>query len=51
MARDICRDCEEHFPEGEGLKDGICPACRATRKKLHGKAEAEPASTGEKKEE
>lgn len=31
MARDVCADCEKHFPRGEGLKDGLCPDCRKAR--------------------
>jgi len=36
-----CRDCERHFPGGEGLKDGRCPGCAAIFEKAQ--AEAPPA--------
>jgi len=50
MARDECRDCNEHFPEGEGLVDGRCPDCLALFRERHQEAEPEPVAVEEEGE-
>lgn len=46
MAQDDCSVCERHFPEGKGLKDGLCKGCRAARREMQeeakGSAESQP---------
>jgi len=50
MAYDACEDCDSHFPEGKGLKDGLCKGCRAARKAMKEEA-AEAESQAEPGEE
>jgi len=51
MPRDECRDCEKHFPHGEGLVDGRCPACLAVFRERHGEPPPEPVAAEEAVEE
>jgi hypothetical protein len=51
MARDECGDCKEHFPGGEGLRDGRCPACLALFEERRAEPEAKPEQAEENKEE
>jgi len=51
MARDVCRDCEEHFPFGEGLEDGRCPACLALWEQRHAEQPPKPEPDEEEEEE
>lgn len=39
MARDVCADCERHFPFGEGLVDNLCDGCRKARAAMKEEAE------------
>ena len=51
MALDVCSDCEERFPGGEGLKDGRCPPCLAAFEQRRAEARAEPEPEPEEQEE
>jgi len=51
MPLDECVDCGTHFPGGEGLKDGRCPACRALFKQRRAEASKKPESVEQKQEE
>lgn len=51
MARDDCSVCERHFPEGKGLTDGLCKACRRRRRELKVEAEGSAAAETEAGEE
>jgi len=49
MARDVCTDCEQDFPGGEGLIDGRCPSCYATfeeKEQFEGRPTSEPPAEG-----
>ena len=52
MPADECKDCEAHFPGGEGLIDGRCPSCDAYFREARQREEpAAPTETPEEGEE
>lgn len=51
MPRDECINCDKHFPAGEGLTDGRCPACAAEFEEHQRAAKEAGASRPASKEE